>query len=343
MYFDTSPAKIAQAPPLPRHNSSNSPPPIISRSAMASRSLTSLTKSQLVDLIGQLTLENDRHGAAAASESFGDFGDVSSSRGSHSRAGGRGAASKTHGALGGSLGGIPESSGVASESVSHTWGGDREDREVSSSPSPAPSASRPPSKGRRASKAASSGPEYDPSRSGCMPSTLAEYVAADVEEDLKSVPGIGDKAKERLNAVGITTTHQLLAKFLSFHTKVSVCVLHVCRGFLSGDSQSALCLLAGRNDAGHVQRHDRLPGRGRYLQPPLDRGAGSRREGQACPRAPVPPCSTLCATLGHGVRVLCSSPRGFPASTTKVHLMYAVRRRERWWLGLSAKMNPKFA
>lgn len=197
---------------------------------MASRSLTSLTKSQLVDLIGQLTLENDRHGAAAASESFGDFGDVSSSRGSHSRAGGRGAASKTHGALGGSLGGIPESSGVASESVSHTWGGDREDREVSSSPSPAPSASRPPSKGRRASKAASSGPEYDPSRSGCMPSTLAEYVAADVEEDLKSVPGIGDKAKERLNAVGITTTHQLLAKFLSFHTKVSVCVCCTCAG-----------------------------------------------------------------------------------------------------------------
>jgi hypothetical protein len=60
-----------------------------------------------------------------------------------------------------------------------------------------------------------------------MPSTLAEYVAADVEEDLKSVPGIGDKAKERLNAVGITTTHQLLAKFLSFHTKVSVCAARV--------------------------------------------------------------------------------------------------------------------
>ena len=39
---------------------------------------------------------------------------------------------------------------------------------------------------------------------------------SNVSADLKSVPGIGDKAVELLNAAGITNTYQLIGKFMMY-------------------------------------------------------------------------------------------------------------------------------
>jgi hypothetical protein len=47
-------------------------------------------------------------------------------------------------------------------------------------------------------------------------------LTADLKTDLESVPGIGPVASGHLTAAGITTPHQLIGKFLSFKTKVSV-------------------------------------------------------------------------------------------------------------------------
>lgn len=43
---------------------------------------------------------------------------------------------------------------------------------------------------------------------------LAEFVRADVVADLLTIPGIGEKAVEKLNDIGITTTFQLIGQFL---------------------------------------------------------------------------------------------------------------------------------
>lgn len=43
---------------------------------------------------------------------------------------------------------------------------------------------------------------------------LSEFVRANVKADLRTVPGIGEKSVEKLKAVGITTTFELISQFL---------------------------------------------------------------------------------------------------------------------------------
>jgi hypothetical protein len=55
---------------------------------------------------------------------------------------------------------------------------------------------------------------YDKNRSSVSPDKLAEFLRADIVEDLQSVPSIGPKAVENLAALGVTTTFQLIGQFL---------------------------------------------------------------------------------------------------------------------------------
>jgi hypothetical protein len=55
---------------------------------------------------------------------------------------------------------------------------------------------------------------YDKNRSSVNPDKLAEYLRADVVADLRSVPGVGPKTVEKLGALGITTTFQLIGQFM---------------------------------------------------------------------------------------------------------------------------------
>mmetsp|Transcript_19867 Transcript_19867/g.32668 ORF Transcript_19867/g.32668 Transcript_19867/m.32668 type:complete len:117 (+) Transcript_19867:72-422(+) len=61
---------------------------------------------------------------------------------------------------------------------------------------------------------------YDPERSKVGDDALAAFLASPVEEEITSVPGVGEAAKKALakNVEGddpVTTTHQLIGKFLT--------------------------------------------------------------------------------------------------------------------------------
>uniref|UniRef100_A0A7S1U230 Uncharacterized protein n=2 Tax=Phaeomonas parva TaxID=124430 RepID=A0A7S1U230_9STRA len=55
---------------------------------------------------------------------------------------------------------------------------------------------------------------FDPNKSRVSEDRLAEFIVQEVDPDLSSVPGVGDKAKEMLLADGVETTYQLIGKFL---------------------------------------------------------------------------------------------------------------------------------
>jgi len=76
-----------------------------------------------------------------------------------------------------------------------------------------------PAKPIEAESSASGG--FDATKSHIKPEELAEFLQADVNPDLKSVPGIGPITEKELakSPEPITTTHQLLGKFLSFRGK----------------------------------------------------------------------------------------------------------------------------
>lgn len=62
--------------------------------------------------------------------------------------------------------------------------------------------------------------EYKPSATRTSDSTIATFITAELEEDLSRVPGVGPANKACFEAAGVTTTHQLLAKLLSFKGEV---------------------------------------------------------------------------------------------------------------------------
>mmetsp|Transcript_47162 Transcript_47162/g.102895 ORF Transcript_47162/g.102895 Transcript_47162/m.102895 type:complete len:116 (-) Transcript_47162:121-468(-) len=55
---------------------------------------------------------------------------------------------------------------------------------------------------------------YDQNRSAIGQDRLAEFLRADIVPDVTSVPGIGPAAASKLADVGITTTYQLVGKFM---------------------------------------------------------------------------------------------------------------------------------
>jgi hypothetical protein len=61
---------------------------------------------------------------------------------------------------------------------------------------------------------------YDPVKSGANVEKIAMFVGADLEGPLSQIPGIGADATAKLAEVGITTSFQLLGKFLTFKGEV---------------------------------------------------------------------------------------------------------------------------
>mmetsp|Transcript_12071 Transcript_12071/g.28759 ORF Transcript_12071/g.28759 Transcript_12071/m.28759 type:complete len:115 (+) Transcript_12071:244-588(+) len=55
---------------------------------------------------------------------------------------------------------------------------------------------------------------YDPSKTEASTKGIAEFVGSEIVEDITSVPGVGPAAKTALAAAGVTTTYQLVGKFL---------------------------------------------------------------------------------------------------------------------------------
>jgi len=56
---------------------------------------------------------------------------------------------------------------------------------------------------------------YDPNRSQVGEDKLRDFIQRPITGDLSEVPGVGPKAIERLRENDITTTYQLIGKYLS--------------------------------------------------------------------------------------------------------------------------------
>eukprot|EP00968_Pinguiococcus_pyrenoidosus_P013547 scaffold1228_cov246-Pinguiococcus_pyrenoidosus.AAC.7 len=60
---------------------------------------------------------------------------------------------------------------------------------------------------------------FNPNKSRVSEDRLAEFIVQELDPELTSVPGIGEKAKEFLAADGVETTFQLIGKFLMLKGK----------------------------------------------------------------------------------------------------------------------------
>lgn len=60
-----------------------------------------------------------------------------------------------------------------------------------------------------------SGDCFDPRRSNSNPDALASFIRSPLVKNITSVPGVGEKNQKILKKDGISTTHQLIGKFLS--------------------------------------------------------------------------------------------------------------------------------
>ena len=75
-----------------------------------------------------------------------------------------------------------------------------------------------------------SGGHYHPENSKVSESALSEFIRAPLSSKLSDIPGIGPATVELLAAEGITTSFQLVGKFLSFKDKDVDSLLH-CETF----------------------------------------------------------------------------------------------------------------
>ena len=90
---------------------------------------------------------------------------------------------------------------------------------------------------------------YKPSATRTSDDTIATFITAELEESLTQVPGVGPKNEEILRANDITTTYQLLGKFLTFKGEVRVAfcnswpAFHVDHAviFAQGANVTAVC------------------------------------------------------------------------------------------------------
>ena len=60
---------------------------------------------------------------------------------------------------------------------------------------------------------------YDPNRSKNQPEVLEAFLRAPITGNLVEVPGIGAVGVDKLSHHGVSSTFQLLAKFLSFKSE----------------------------------------------------------------------------------------------------------------------------
>jgi|TARA_B110000093_G_C12968385_1_gene410882 hypothetical protein len=71
---------------------------------------------------------------------------------------------------------------------------------------------------------------YHPDRSVVSEESLADFIRSDITGNLLEVPGIGAVAQRRLRTEhGITTTYQLIAKYLSFKDDTTANIEHADR------------------------------------------------------------------------------------------------------------------
>jgi hypothetical protein len=123
--------------------------------------------------------------------------------------------------------------------------------------------------------------EYDPNKTGISVDALAHFLSADIEGPTTQVPGVGRDTQAKLAAVGITTTYQLLGKFLML--KAEVRHVHAWGHVLGLTSESPL------RESESFQRN---PGGGgwagesRTFRPP-----------SAVPLALCSPCSSMRSTV----------------------------------------------
>jgi hypothetical protein len=71
---------------------------------------------------------------------------------------------------------------------------------------------------------------YHPERSIVNEDRFADFIRSPITGDLLEIPGIGPVAQDQLRKNhGITTTYQLLGKYLSFKDETTGCVEHTDR------------------------------------------------------------------------------------------------------------------
>jgi len=58
---------------------------------------------------------------------------------------------------------------------------------------------------------------YDPSKSRVSVDAMAKFLGSPLQEDVRSVPGVGDAAQAKLAAAGVHNTFQLVGKCLSLY------------------------------------------------------------------------------------------------------------------------------
>ena len=70
---------------------------------------------------------------------------------------------------------------------------------------------------------------YHPDRSRVSAATLADFIRAPITGNLNEVPGIGQKTVEALNKDGISTTFQLMGRYLSLKDEGVLPIEHADR------------------------------------------------------------------------------------------------------------------
>ena len=71
---------------------------------------------------------------------------------------------------------------------------------------------------------------YDPNKSKVSQTKMGEFLLADIEEDITSIPGIGQSSKALLKEVDIETSYQLFGQFLMLKAEGSTTQEH-CDAF----------------------------------------------------------------------------------------------------------------
>jgi len=81
----------------------------------------------------------------------------------------------------------------------------------------------------RERQAAASGP-FDPSKSSIGVTTMDDWLASPVQDDITQVPGVGEANEKLFKKQGVLTTYQLLATFLALRTPGMLSAEH-CNAF----------------------------------------------------------------------------------------------------------------
>lgn len=74
--------------------------------------------------------------------------------------------------------------------------------------------------------------KFDPAKSAVANDTLAHFVAARIDDDITTVPGIASKNAAVLARVGVRSVYQLIGEFLFLRAKRMTTRQHCVRGVM---------------------------------------------------------------------------------------------------------------